>query len=160
MSNNANQHNKSNDSPERFTPDQLVMDKRRQDVLRAAAIVENTARIRGIKFTESQPTQELITINGNVIEAAALFAHRRQVAAEEAAAQQLADEHAARDAIAAAQDPNNLQQQTNVIDASDRFAAAQQVENLENIPEAQRLHQEAARAAVDASYSQEDRKEV
>lgn len=148
--NSANQ----NHSPEerQFTPDQLAMNKRRLEVIHSVGVVELTARARGITSESSKTAvqQETYHVNGNVIDAAALFAHNKRVAAEELAIQQLADERFAREAVLeanqTAQNPTDVSQQSNVVDAAHRFQPLK-------VQAGQLNEQLSARAKVEASFS-------
>ena len=87
----------------RRNPDLDVVEARQIDVQRAVAIAKHTEQARGItpenmKQPSRQP--EATHMGGNVVSAAARFAHERQVAIEEAESQQLA---AAREAVDEAQ---------------------------------------------------------
>jgi hypothetical protein len=87
----------------RRNPDLDIVEIRQYDVRRAVSIVERTARIRGVTpESMKQPSRppETSQMGGNIVNAAARFAHERQVALEEAEAQQLA---AAREAVDEAQ---------------------------------------------------------
>lgn len=155
LQHNANQ----NPKPERrLTPDEERVRLRMFEVRRSVAVVKLTEVARGInpeadntRANNADAQLDTYQVNGNVINAAALFAHNKRVAEEETAQRQLATEHAARDDIETAHNPSAGLSHSNVIDAADRFQPKEVVKAVE-VDSKQREFQDSSRAAVLASF--------